>query len=473
MPLKQKLLITTITLKSLVLAMTRPRMIAWMAITLVASGWVPLHLVELPEFTALAGVNSSLGSIRIAAMVGIVAGTTIRSRKALLEFARHFPLWAIFLLWMAFSILWSSTPLEGTRYVLKLSYPVMVLFVMWFVREGAIPEGRLIQAMIYGAYSLLIVNVYLLLFIPSSSVPWAGFVRFLGSAGNWTMAAMEFGVMALILATAFVLRSRFIDALFFLVAVILIVLTLSRAAWLSLSGGIFVIWFFVLKREVTEGTKVKNLITGKRSLAMLIITTFLLVTPLAYRPFIDRLFGSDRAASSPSPTSIAGPPAEAPPQESANIPAPTYSTGRELWWNVLITEFIKHPVAGAGAGEAPRILAQRLQEMGAVKYSDPGGGHNDYLRILVEGGIIGLGLFIGAVLHSARSLLGSPASRAGDQFRVPKILASATAIFLLTGSLFHPVLELYNSISVIPFVFLAAASIRSFTRHNSPITMDG
>lgn len=72
------------------------------------------------------------------------------------------------------------------------------------------------------------------------------------------------------------------------------------------------------------------------------------------------------------------------------------TSGREYFWANLMRAFRENPIFGGGIGEAERVMVRYTPNI-----NQP---HNDYLRILVDSGIIGLTLFLVGVAALAYRL---------------------------------------------------------------------
>lgn len=62
------------------------------------------------------------------------------------------------------------------------------------------------------------------------------------------------------------------------------------------------------------------------------------------------------------------------------------TSGREYFWGNLLAAFRENPIVGGGIGEAERVMIRYTPTI-----NQP---HNDYLRILVDSGVVGLALFL-------------------------------------------------------------------------------
>ena len=117
-----------------------------------------------------------------------------------------------------------------------------------------------------------------------------------------------------------------------------------------------------------------------------------------------------------------------------NVEAAFSLTARESIWASHFGAFLESPIFGRGLGAGA---------LGVNYYHLP---HNDYLRLLVEGGVVGLVLYGAAVVLWARQVLASVAP--GERGFV-RALFLALAVYALTDNILTMVPAL------VPFLYLA------------------
>jgi O-antigen ligase len=109
-------------------------------------------------------------------------------------------------------------------------------------------------------------------------------------------------------------------------------------------------------------------------------------------------------------------------------------TGRDTIWAGYFRQFLGSPLFGRGLGAGA---------LGASYFDLP---HNDYLRLLVEGGVVGLVIYGGAVLLWGRRVV---ALVAPDERPFVRALFLALAVYALTDNV------LTMAPALVPFVYLA------------------
>ncbi|MGH6898684.1 MAG: O-antigen ligase family protein [Geminicoccaceae bacterium] len=113
--------------------------------------------------------------------------------------------------------------------------------------------------------------------------------------------------------------------------------------------------------------------------------------------------------------------------------------GRDRLWQGYLDEVRAHPMFGQGLGAAERSGYQDLP-------------HNEYLRLLVDGGIVGLALYAAAVLAWGRRVLGLIRP---DERGFVRALFLALGVYALTDNV------LLMPAGLIPFLYLAVMRIPS------------
>jgi O-antigen ligase len=109
-------------------------------------------------------------------------------------------------------------------------------------------------------------------------------------------------------------------------------------------------------------------------------------------------------------------------------------SGRDTIWAGYFQQFLDSPLFGRGLGAGA---------LGASYFDLP---HNDYLRLLVEGGVVGLVIYGGAVLLWGRRVI---ALVAPDERPFVRALFLALAVYALTDNV------LTMAPALVPFVYLA------------------
>jgi O-antigen ligase len=109
-------------------------------------------------------------------------------------------------------------------------------------------------------------------------------------------------------------------------------------------------------------------------------------------------------------------------------------SGRDTIWAGYFQQFLDSPLFGRGLGAGA---------LGASYFDLP---HNDYLRLLVEGGVVGLVIYGGAVLLWGRRVIALVAPKERPFVRA---LFLALAVYALTDNV------LTMAPALVPFVYLA------------------
>jgi O-antigen ligase len=122
-------------------------------------------------------------------------------------------------------------------------------------------------------------------------------------------------------------------------------------------------------------------------------------------------------------------------------------SGRDTIWAGYFQQFLDSPLFGRGLGAGA---------LGASYFDLP---HNDYLRLLVEGGVVGLVIYGGAVLLWGRRVI---ALVAPDERPFVRALFLALAAYALTDNV------LTMAPALVPFVYLALILGEPVSRSDPP-----
>lgn len=186
--------------------------------------------------------------------------------------------------------------------------------------------------------------------------------------------AMTFGVLSLI--SFFALKDnwwKFFAILVFVFGVMLSILSGSRGGWLGLIIGVVTIGFMLYKLG-----RIKSLLVTVFFVTILIFSALALETVfpvkdriiLAYSNIVDYFNG--------------------------NV---STSVGYRLeMWLASYYGFLEKPLFGWGWGEF-KTMHQAMSNLGFVSFMDFGQPHNDYIKFIVETGLIGFVLFISFILY--------------------------------------------------------------------------
>ena len=107
-------------------------------------------------------------------------------------------------------------------------------------------------------------------------------------------------------------------------------------------------------------------------------------------------------------------------------------TGRFEVWAELWPQVARRPLLGAGANGSAKIVKQAWNGIDLV--------HNDYLRILLEQGVVGLSFFLFGVVGQLVSLWNRRSSTSGQKAVVRSAAYIGLLVFLMMALTDNPII---------------------------------
>ncbi len=211
------------------------------------------------------------------------------------------------------------------------------------------------------------------------------------------------------------------------VFLIAIVLSLSRSA--SAIGLAILVFLSVRGRRGWRILKSLGLLIALSAVGVAVVWS--------YPPFRDRFFGGDNAIALDNGL--------------------TFNTsGRDQIWDVVLQSASEALVFGKGPGSAQELITSRFA--GSIAHP-----HNEYLRILHDFGVIGLGLFVWALLW----LLAAIYSRAA-KYDEPQHWAAFIALFATLALAFTDNPFIYQFV-MLPLGVVVGSSLSSRPPHRGRV----
>ncbi|MBW3535482.1 MAG: O-antigen ligase family protein [Gemmatimonadetes bacterium] len=361
------------------------------------------------------GLLPALGGLDMSGirLVGISAalGLLILSRREILKMAGS-P-WArwyvLFLAYGTATLVASPDPLEGIRLLLKLTYPLLLFLVVAAPGRTTADVQRLGDWALWGATILLLVNPFV--------VANGGYAM---ESGEWLRVwgpgshhnPFSFYLLAVLLLCVARYRGRGQTRYLLLggLSVLWIVGTLTRITLLASFVAMAVVALYTAVVDKNKRTLVATLVLGG------------LMGGLLMEGVLVRTFGY-----LPGPAELLS---------LAADPVALYEAinwqGRELLWAILWIAFRQSPWLGGGLGASTNALESAPWLSGGV-------AHNEYLRLAVDVGVFGSGLFLLAMVAWLRAAVRAARVRspATDEFALPAIAAlAAWALIAITDNAF-------------------------------------
>lgn len=325
----------------------------WIVYFSLASGGFALAALtdyQRSLFTSLGGIH--LDGLRLVGIV-VVLGTIAVFKNYFLK-RKSLLIYFVFLLFAGFSLLYSNSKLDGLRLFFKLCFPY---FIFITIINSNIKNEKLQQlqkAIFIGGLVVILLSLFFILFgIGFITLP-GDIPRLRSTIGGAANLSFYLGLIGLYCYAKFIFQNKKEYFLVFLLSFIICIFTITRI-------GI---------AAMLIGTLVLTLLARKKFFAVLILSGSIIV--ILFTPVRNRLFYF--------------------PVENINeifswdILRRINTQGRENIWRFVLPLFYNKPIFGAGLGSTTKYLLENFDGPGVV--------HNEYLRILVETGIIGFSLFM-------------------------------------------------------------------------------
>jgi len=399
----------------------------WMATGVVVGGTILCLLILRPKL--ILGLMLALGPFDLSFMtggfkallpglggldmngirlIGVVAGLGALAlverdmvRHALGRYGRWY---VVFLTFAAATLLYTPARVEGLRLLFKLAYPFMLFVAVLAMVRTREELERLTDWTLWGAIAIALVLNPIYVLAGGYEVDLAGRVRVHGVGAHENPFSFYLLVVTLISFTRYSVRGQLRYLALCGVFGVWMALTLTRITLLAGMAGLTgaALYAALIARNYRAVTAA-GIIGG--ALATVLVPVAL-ERSLGYIPTASELW---RLLTDPVAF-----------WESVNW------QGRQIIWPVLFRMFLASPIVGNGLGASTVFLIETFQgAMGGVI-------HNEYLRLLIDTGIVGATLFAIAVLSWLTGVL--RAGRNDDplarEFAMPAFAAIVAWVFI-------------------------------------------
>lgn len=399
----------------------------WMATGVVVGGTILCLLILRPKL--ILGLMLALGPFDLSFMtggfkallpglggldmngirlIGVVAGLGALAlverdmvRHALGRYGRWY---VVFLIFAAATLLYTPARVEGLRLLFKLAYPFMLFVAVLAMVRTREELERLTDWTLWGAIAIALVLNPIYVLAGGYEVDLAGRVRVHGVGAHENPFSFYLLVVTLISFTRYSVRGQLRYLALCGVFGVWMALTLTRITLLAgLAGLTGAALYAALIARNYRAVTAAGIIGG--ALATVLVPVAL-ERSLGYIPTASELW---RLLTDPVAF-----------WESVNW------QGRQIIWPVLFRMFLASPIVGNGLGASTVFLIETFQgAMGGVI-------HNEYLRLLIDTGIVGATLFAIAVLSWLMGVL--RAGRNDDplarEFAMPAFAAIVAWVFI-------------------------------------------
>ncbi len=293
---------------------------------------------------------SQLVGIAIALLGGMLL---IFKRKNLKNFSLLLP-FLIMILWGGFTLFFSVSPKESFQEIVRI-FDLLVVSALAFTSITSKKDfKKLLLAILISAFLPIIFGVYQFIFNIGFQDNSVSIPRIFGTFSHPNVFSMYlFGIISLAFLYIFTVaenkKARFFCGLFVLVNTIILLLTYTRIAWIALL-------FFI---------GVLGVMRFRKLIIPLIIIPILL---FAFSPEFQKRIS-----------------------ETINPSADSSIVWRENLWKDAINKTIadKDTLTGSGINTFP-IISQSARGIALGSNES----HNDFVKFFIEGGLLGLGVFI-------------------------------------------------------------------------------
>jgi O-antigen ligase len=306
-----------------------------------------------------------------------------------------------FLVYATVTVGSSLDPVEGLRLLLKLAWPLLVFLVVSRPGRSWAEIGRLTDWLLVGAAVLIVINP---VFVVQGDlyVEETGAVRLMGAGTHQNPFSFAMLAVVLVCLGRFATRAQARYLALAAGALFWIGLTFTRITFLAGVAALGVVALYAAFVRRNWRGALAGLGAG--------VAVVLVMAPAA----LFRTFGYV-----PGPADLAA---------LARDPVALYQavnwSGREIFWSVLALSWMESPWVGLGLGSSSGILKSLFPpEMGLV-------AHNEYLRLGVDAGFVGLALFTAAMMAWVREV--ARAGRSPDP-RIQEVALPALAVMVAWG----------------------------------------
>lgn len=393
----------------LALTLLRPLVVVALMLLL---GPVDLSFITGGEKALFAGFGGlDMNGIRLIGLVVSFLGILAVDRNVLRHaLASHGRWYVVFLGFGACTLLYSTAFVDGARLLLKLGYPFMMcVLVLGVVRTREDLEW-LTRWVLAGAIGITLLNPLYVL-AGGYDVDISGRIRVQGVGVHENPFSFYLLIMLLFSLARYLVRGQ---RRYLVLCVALggwMVLTFTRITLAATLVGLF-------------GVALYDMLVTRRYRTVVIAAVAGVAIAIPFAPVVlARTLGY-----APGPGELL---------RLLSDPVGLYHMmnwqGRQLIWPLAVSAFVSSPIVGIGLGGSTGILMSR--------YGGALGGvmHNEYLRLAVDTGIIGVGLFALAVVVWAGAMVGL--GRRGDgrirEFALPAFAGiMAWAVLSVTDNVF-------------------------------------
>jgi O-antigen ligase len=389
------------------LTLTRPLVVVGV---MLAIGALDLSFITGGHLLREWGGGIDMNGLRLIGMIVAMSAILMVDRSAARHALEPHARWyMLFLAYATVMLTVSILPLDGARLLLKLAYPLLLFLAVLTIARTRAELDRLVDWTLAGAAAVALVLTPLLVLAGSYEF-LAG--RLSARAGALHQNPLSFYMLMMMLVAfgRFAVRKQLRYVVLAALFGVWLVAAMTRITLLAAGVAFLTIALYTAWRD--------------RDYRIPVVAAFLLL--LVGAPLVpvvlERTFGTIPTVA--ELVQLAGDPVAL--YHRMNL------QGRELVWAVAWQSFRANPVFGQGLGTSTAQAMAVLQTGGAAVI------HNEYLRLAVDTGLVGIGLFATAMVKwLAAAARAGRAAGAVREFALPAGAGvMAWAVISLTDNAF-------------------------------------
>ena len=401
-------------------------------------GPIDLSFVTGGFKSLLAGMGGlDMNGIRlIGVSVGLAFTIVLIPATRRVLFGRYAIVYVLFLAFAALTLIRSPNPVDGMRLLLKIAYPLLFFVLIAGLATERRQLDRLVDCALIGAALIALLLNPLYALAGGYHSYDTGYVRIRG-VGIHENPFSFYLLIALYIAFArFALRGQWRYLALCAALGTWLALTLTRITFLAGAVGLL-----GLAAYGTIATRRWRVLLGAAAIALAVgvpLLPVVLERSVGFVPSLPELISLLRS------------------------PVALYDAidwqGRELAWPIIIAAFLAQPWTGLGLGSSIVVMREHFPpQVGALV-------HNEYLRLAVETGVIGVVLFAAAIVIWFVAVLKADRHTGGAarEFTLPALAGLLSwSIIAITDNSFDYYAPYTQFIGLLVGCCVAAAAIRS------------
>lgn len=312
----------------------------------------------------LGGID--MNGIRLLAVIAGLAAVVLTDRRVLKAATGPRARWYfLFLAYAGATLALSGSLLHGARLLAKMAYPALFFVTVLGVARNREELDRLVDWTLIGAAVICVAINPVLAALGGYEINQTGHIRIQGAGVHENPFSFWLVMMLLVAVARFDARRQWRYLVLGVIFVGWLAATRTRISFAALLAALTAVALYAgvvyRDRRILAGTA---LIGG---LVLYLLYPVVMERTLGYVPGVGELWALV--------------------QDPSTLYRRVNWSGRDVFWPVLFAAFLGNPVLGQGLGSSTRLMRETFPMEWA------GVAHNEYLRLAVDTGVIGLGLY--------------------------------------------------------------------------------